>query len=70
MYTPQFEQTMFQVYHFDRINGKDFSKKPGTKYTEISKTISKNLNNYHDIEDDEEDRKIKMSGFYDEELEV
>lgn len=64
MYTPQFEETMFQVYHFERINGKDFVKKPGTKYAEISKDISKNLMKYVNIEDDEEDRKIKMSGFY------
>lgn len=41
MYTTQFEQTLFQLYNFDRINGKDFSKKPGTKYSELSRDITR-----------------------------
>ncbi len=31
--------------------------------------IQKDLKNYLEIEDDEEDRKLKMSGFYDDVLE-
>ena len=54
MYSQEFEQTIFQVYLFERINGKDFFSKPGIEYTQISKDIRKNLIKYVDIEDDEE----------------
>lgn len=56
------------MYGFDLINEKTFGQ-PGTRFKDKASNIQQNLRNYLDIEDDEEDRKIKMSGFYDDNLE-
>ena len=59
---------MYELYGFDLINEKTFGQ-PGTRFKDKASNIQQNLRNYLDIEDDEEDRKIKMSGFYDDGLE-
>lgn len=66
MESPQFQETLFKIYKFDRINGKTFSK-PGSRYLNIAEEIIKDLNTGELglVEDDEDARRIKMSGFYD-----
>ena len=61
---------MFGVYGFDRINNKDYTNKPGTKYYHQTKQIREGLKKYEYIEDDKYDREIKMSGFFNEEIET
>ena len=50
------------------INEKKFDQ-PGARYKNQANKIQRNLKNFEDISDDEEDRKIKMSGFNDDNLE-
>ena len=60
---------LYQLFRFDRIN-KNALNAPGSKYMEEINGIQKTFKTqYGDVEDDEEDRKIKMSGFYNDELE-
>lgn len=59
------------MYNFDYVNQKCINK-PGTKYynevQEIQREFRDNPLIY--LEDDEEDRRIKLSGFYSQDLEV
>jgi hypothetical protein len=63
-----FEVTLFKLFNFDRINGKSYNQ-PGTKYYETGRKCLEDIRMIAGgEEDDEEDRKIMMSGFYNDEL--
>ena len=53
-----------KIHNFDKLNGKSYTK-AGAKYYDRIEEINKDLleNSVLYGEDDEEDRKIKMSGF-------
>jgi hypothetical protein len=56
------------VFSFDRINNKNYSQ-PGAKYLEQTYNIERNVKKvYAELEDDEDDRKIRISGFYNDDL--
>ena len=43
METPDFQETLFKIYRFDRINGKTFSQ-PGSRYINFAEEIIKDIN--------------------------
>lgn len=52
IHSESFENTLFKVFSFDRINQKNFSQ-PGSKYLTEINSIETNVKvNYADIEDD------------------
>ena len=59
-----------KIHNFDFLNGKSYTK-AGAKYYDKINVIQLDLTSNKEIydEDDEADRKLKMSGFYDDELE-
>ena len=64
MFTQSFEAGIQKIHNFDNLNGKVYTK-AGAKYYDkinlIQTDLQQNKNIYE--EDDEDDRKIKMSGF-------
>lgn len=70
MHSEVFESGLQRVHNFDFLNGKVMSR-AGAKYYEQVAAIHRDLAENSEFygEDDEKDRQIRMSGFYDEELE-
>jgi hypothetical protein len=70
MHSEAFESGLQKVHNFDFLNGKIMTK-AGAKYYDQVALIHRDLaeNSQFYGEDDEKDRQIRMSGFYDEELE-
>jgi hypothetical protein len=70
MWSSAFEAGLQKIHSFDFLNGRPMTRAGAKYYDRISK-IQEDLVENRELygEDDEKDREIKMSGFYDEELE-
>ena len=70
MMSESLELGLQKIHNFDFLNGKTMTK-AGAKYYDKINKIQEDLlsNSVLYGEDDEKDREIKMSGFFDEELE-
>jgi len=70
MMSESFELGLQKIHNFDFLNGKTMTK-AGAKYYDKIHKIQEDLNENSVLygDDDEEDRKIKMSGFFDDDLE-
>lgn len=58
---------MQKNHNFDYLNGVAVQY-PGSKYHEQINRVSNDLEGPHVYEEDEEDRKLRFSGFYNDEL--
>jgi hypothetical protein len=69
MYSVSFEDTISKLHNFDSVNGKALTT-PGNKYRDKIDSIIQEFREFPELymRDDEEDRAIKNSGFYSEDL--
>lgn len=67
MYTESFEGAVLKIHNLDVINGRNVNN-PGNKYREKIQDIVNEFREFPEVymQDDEEDRQIKNSGFYSE----